>query len=204
MGALLRDAEPGDVDQIVQMVGKFIGSSIYAEVLPFVPAIVGVLTERILEGGIVIVAEQDGRLVGMIAGYACAEPIAHQEELHELAWWVDPRYRSGSVGPKLLRSWEECGRQMGVAAIRMIAPAGQPGVARYYAKRGYRPVETTYMLRLDDGIGHRRTDRRGAPGGLAPGTREEEAGAAGDGAVPHSGTDPAGGGRGDESAGGCG
>ena len=130
------------------MVGHFIGSTQYHHVLRWVPEAVTELADRVLQLGVIFVAEVDDRLVGMIAGFAIDEPIGRTKILEELAWWVEIDYRNGSTGPKLLREWERWAQAAGLEAVKMIAPASSPEVGAFYAKRGYFPVETSYIKRL--------------------------------------------------------
>lgn len=145
---LIRKARPDDLQAIVAMVGHFIQSTPYQSVLRFVPAAVTELADRVLQVGIVFVAEVDGRIVGMIAGFAMEEPIGRTKMLDELAWWVEPDFRRGTIGPKLLRTWEAWARQKGLTLIKMIAPHATPEVGRYYARHGYVPLETSYIKRI--------------------------------------------------------
>ncbi len=182
------------------MVGCFINGSQYRNVLRFIPEAIGELADRILQVGLIFVAEDRGRLVGMLAGYAVDEPIGRTKMLEELAWWVDPEYRKGSVGYKMLRCWEEWARQAGLEAVKMIAPAESPGVGGFLERRGYRQIETTYILRLDHGLSHGPATRRSSRG-VPPGTsRQGGQGGAGSGAGDPGAANAAGAGRGDQSS----
>lgn len=146
---VIRRARPSDLQQVVAMVGHFIQGTQYQRVLRWVPEAVTELADRILQLGVIFVAENEAeRLVGMIAGFAVQEPIGQTRLLDELAWWVEIDYRNGSTGPKLLREWERWAQAEGLEAIRMISPASSPEVGAYYAKRGYFPVETAWLKRL--------------------------------------------------------
>lgn len=145
---VIRRSRPDDLEQIVAMVGHFIENSHYRKVFRFVPEAIAELADRILTLGVIFVAEDGPRLVGMIAGYAVQEPIGQLRLLDELAWWVEIDYRNGSTGPKLLREWERWAQAEGLEAIRMISPADSPEVGAYYAKRGYFPIETAWLKRL--------------------------------------------------------
>lgn len=147
---MIRKGTIDDVPQIVEMVGHFINHTQYATWLRFMPSAITELAERVIEIGVVFVAEADGRLVGLICGFPMIEPVGKQKILDELVWWVEPTYRgSRTVGPKLLRTFENYAAQKGCRFVKMVAPSGTD-VGAYYARLGYAPVETSYIKRLDD------------------------------------------------------
>jgi N-acetylglutamate synthase-like GNAT family acetyltransferase len=196
---IIRRARPSDLPSIVAMVGDFIQGTQYRSILPFLPDTILELADRVLQVGVIFVAEVDDRLVAMIAGFAVDEPIGRRKMLDELAWWVDPAYRRGSVGPKLLRCWEEWARQAGLEMVKMIAPAESPGVGEFLQRRGYQPIETTYILRLANGSSDNPA-HRGTGRGLSPrAAGEGRQGAEGAGPGHSAGADGRGEGRGDES-----
>jgi GNAT superfamily N-acetyltransferase len=137
------------------MVGHFmaskVGDTTYGEVLKFRPQIVGQLAAMVIDKGVIFVA-QDGEqveapLVGMIAGVPLEELIARTPMFDEMVWWVEPDYRKGSAGPRLLQAVENWSRQKGLRLLKMVAPAGS-GVGSYYKRLGYQEVETSFVKRL--------------------------------------------------------
>ncbi len=95
----------------------------------------------------IFVAEDAGAIVGLIAAFPMEEPISRQTQLDELVWWVEPAYRRGSVGPRLLRALETWARQKGIKLCKMIAPVDTT-VGRFYERQGYVAIETSYIKRL--------------------------------------------------------
>lgn len=146
---MIRKATLEDVEVIVSMVGHFINDATlgYGRVLKFVPKTVAKLAREIIVKGVLLVAEKDGKVIGMIGGLPLREPISDSTMLDELVWWVEPAHRSGTVGPKLLRCFENWARQNGLEACKMIAPV-RSDVGRYYERTGYVPIETSYVKRL--------------------------------------------------------
>lgn len=144
----VRRARPEDLPVIVEMVGHFIASTSYCRLLRFVPEAVAELTDRVLQVGVIFVAEDGPQLVGVIAGLPIEEPIGRTKMLDELVWWIEPAYRNRSAGPRLHGAWESWAREAGLEAVRMIAPADSPEVGSFYAKRGYWPLETSFIKRL--------------------------------------------------------
>lgn len=145
---MIRKGTREDLPYIVEMAGHFINQTNYNQVLRFMPRAIAELAEQVLDVGIVFIAEDQGKRVGMICGLPFIEPIGHRKTLDELVWWVEPAYRgSSSVGPRLLRQFENWARQKQLDLCKMIAPVGT-NVGDYYTKRGYVPVETIYLKRL--------------------------------------------------------
>ncbi len=69
-------------------------------------------------------------------------------EAEEVAWFVRPDRRGTPTARTLWDAAEEWARQVGAAAIKMVAPADEPAVGRLYRRRGYVAVETAYHKRL--------------------------------------------------------
>jgi hypothetical protein len=71
-------------------------------------------------------------------------------ELHELAWWVNPNHREGTVGGRLWKSFDaiaqeflDCGRAQ-IICTSLIA--NSPTIN--YEKRGYKLMQKTYFKEL--------------------------------------------------------
>jgi len=89
----------------------------------------------------------DDELNGMIAGIKarniwCPDVV----ELRELAWWVEPEKRNGSLGGRLWKAFDEKAMQMKqngtVNYICCTVMTTSPVIS--YAKRGYKPLEATF------------------------------------------------------------
>lgn len=87
------------------------------------------------------------RLVGMLAIVAIPHPMTGQIYAEEIAWWVEPDYRGGTLGPKMLRAAEDWATTNGANVIKMVAPAGST-VGSFYERIGYTPVETAFIKRI--------------------------------------------------------
>jgi N-acetylglutamate synthase-like GNAT family acetyltransferase len=89
----------------------------------------------------------DDELQGMIAGIKtqniwCPSVI----ELRELAWWVEPNKRNGSLGGRLWKTFDDKAKQMKedglVDCICCTVMSTSPLID--YVKRGYEPLEKTF------------------------------------------------------------
>lgn len=148
---MIRKATQEDVPRIVDMVGHFmsarVGDTTYGEVLTFKPAKVAKLAAAVIEKGLLLVAEVDNQVVGMLAGFPLEDVVSGAPIFDELVWWVEPAHRRGSVGPRLLAAAEKWARQKGLSLFKMVAPAGS-GVGDFYLAMGFEAVEASYVKRL--------------------------------------------------------
>lgn len=107
-----------------------------------------------LETAIVFVAENPaGGTVGMVAAVATTIPMTGDPIVDEVAWWVEPEFRGGLAGPRLVAALEAEVRTNYKCVLKMIAPRGST-VGRYLEHRGYEALETAYVLDLNEGEHH--------------------------------------------------
>lgn len=99
---------------------------------------------------ILLVAERDGRLIGMAGGLVSPLYFNHDHLTgQELFWWIDPKER-GSIGVRLLETLENEARARGCQSWAMIAldKVDPERTARIYERRGYRASERSFIKRL--------------------------------------------------------
>lgn len=158
---ILRTANDLDRDGVVTLALNFHSSTPYARLLEVDPERVGVLFDVARENGAVFVGERDNvpgpagpELVGFFALAALQHSLSGERYAEELGWWVEPDYRSGTMGPQLLRRAEEWARSEGCAFVKVAAPfderldTARSKVARFYQINGYQPIETAYFKRV--------------------------------------------------------
>lgn len=153
----IRTMLEGDRAEIVRMGGAFIAGTNYGEVfaalVPGADLAAGVdrLVSLVQQLGPSVaqcfVVDDGAGLVGMLAIASGAHFLSGALFAEEIAWWVEPQSR-GDLGPALLDTAEDWARGVDCAFIKMIAPVGDPVVARYYKRRGYLEVETAFAKRL--------------------------------------------------------
>jgi predicted N-acetyltransferase YhbS len=143
----IRPAVVSDVPSIVAMAEQFVRETPYAAHLVLSPSHVMQLAERLIlsDDGVVLVAEDRGEPVGMVALQAFEHPMSGQRVAAEFAWWVNPHHR-GSIGVRLLHAAEHWAIVNGATALQMIAP--DPRVGQLYARAGYHALETTFQKRI--------------------------------------------------------
>lgn len=102
------------------------------------------------DAGILLVAEEDGEIVGMAGGLVSPLyfNLSHMTG-QELFWWVKPGAR-GSIGIRLIDALEKAAKDKGCSSWAMIAldKVEPERTANLYARRGYRPSERTFIKRL--------------------------------------------------------
>lgn len=137
---------PEDFDGIRPMAEKFYNSTSFHESMPFhLPTIVEFYI-AMLSSGFVLVAEHDGKLVGMLG--ALIHPFhlnAMYKVCTEAMWWVEPEHRRTGVAQDLevemRRLSKEAGCRVDIVSALDTSP---PSVDAYYRSQGYRPAETAY------------------------------------------------------------
>ena len=99
--------------------------------------------------GISLVAEHEGQIIGMLLSVADRDLwIPRVVRLRELAWWVREEYRTTTAGARLFQHYTngaeellEQGRITGYTISKMYS---SPNLD--YERRGFRYVESTYMI----------------------------------------------------------
>lgn len=141
----IREATTGDVDVLVAMGERFLGS-VYARKIHANAAALRDLSVGLLASpdAVIYVAEVHGAVVGMMGLMRYVHPMSGELTASEVMWWVDPERRGSGV--RLFRVGEAWAKAGGVTVIQMIAPSLD--VERFYERVGYEPVERTFQKRV--------------------------------------------------------
>jgi GNAT superfamily N-acetyltransferase len=144
---IIRQATHEDIPRIVEMGRAFYAASGYEAIAPAsIPSIAG-LAIVTMEQGVMLVAESDDRVVGMASLFL--EPFTFNPEVtvaSELAWWIDPDHRGGTLAVRMLHAIGEACQSKGVKVIRMAAlESSPPQVAGLYGRAGYVRSDSHYM-----------------------------------------------------------
>lgn len=99
--------------------------------------------------GVVLVAENDGQIVGMIVGFASQHFFSEDWTAGELVVYVTPEYRGGSCAVKLIRQYEEWAMSLGVKDISLgiSTEIDTDRTADFYGRMGYLPSGRTMVKR---------------------------------------------------------
>jgi len=143
---MIRRAVASDRDAVVDLGLRFLRETAYAGRIAENVGQMESLADALIgsDRTVIVVAELDGALVGMIGMVANAHHISGEPIAGEVMWWVNPESRG--IGVRLLRAAEQWAREQGAVKVHMIAPDAQVG--ELYQRLGYEAIETTYQRSL--------------------------------------------------------
>lgn len=145
---MIRRGTIDDIDALIEMASPFLNYSKYSEFTEIDPDEIAFSLCNILDNGVIFVAEIDGKVVGAIVGMMSQFWFSRKTKLAaELAWWVKAEHRKGTVGIRLLTTFEEWAKENGATVVSLsdlkvadIYPAGE-----LYEKLGYVATERAHV-----------------------------------------------------------
>jgi len=150
MRAEIRHAQPDDLSKILDMGREFFEHSGNSRFTTFdEPSLTGTIISLTsgVSGGMVLVAEVSGEVVGMAACVVFPFYANHSTLIgQEIFLWVSPQHR-GAVGEALLDELEAEAARKGAKVFINANLAGErdKAFARYYRRRGCVPAEQTHI-----------------------------------------------------------
>ena len=151
MTAVVRLGRETDYPQLYAMGQRF------ADASPFKGTANAAQLRRVLvessEDGLLLVAAVNDLVVGCLVGVTNTLWYDPDTLLAvELAWWIDPEFRKGTVGLRLWRGFETQARAAGCKFCTMMTlpltdPTGR--IATMYERQGYVLTEKSYMKELE-------------------------------------------------------
>ena len=147
---MIRPAVPDDARALIDMGREFFAEAGWADKAEFCPKSFAQTLGRLADGGILLVLEKDGQVVGM-AG-ALYSPAYWNEKVligQELFWYCKPTHRKGA-GTELLRQLESAAKARNVKFFGMVAEHGlrHEALAQVYKRAGYSLAEHTFCKAL--------------------------------------------------------
>lgn len=135
------------MSRLVEMGQRFLTTGPYASRIQNSPEQMERVIQQLMEheGGLVLVADLEGWVGGMILVFLHQHPLSGEVFASELCWWVEPEVR-GRTGLYLLTHAEVWAQEHGARAIHMVAPS--PEIAGLYERLGYDLLEMTYTKEL--------------------------------------------------------
>jgi RimJ/RimL family protein N-acetyltransferase len=146
----VRQATEMDIPQIVDMAGAFFFEMRAVE-LSFDEESAADTAMKLItsDDGSLIVAEMDGKLVGMAGAIAFSHYMSASNKVaQEMFWWVDKEHRGGIVAMRLLRAMEDWAKERGCSSLTMICLPIDSPAEEIYKRTGYRPLERSYIKEL--------------------------------------------------------
>jgi GNAT superfamily N-acetyltransferase len=148
----IRDAEPDDIHDLVEMAIMFYETTHYHKTVDMsIEKAYELFNGMMADEHVLLVIESaDGRLMGMIGLFIVPFMFAPiKMQAHEVIWWVNPRIQSSGMGGQLLDAAERACKDKGANAVQMIALASSPPQAHaLYKSRGYEHTETTFVKEI--------------------------------------------------------
>lgn len=156
--ATIRVATLDDLPAIARMAERFYPESPYPAIYGDMPehqaaglAIVALRgwTEMGIEPGVMLVAEHDGRLIGMLCAHIDPATFTPAVIAAELVWWIEPEFRGGMSAVRLVRAAEDDARAKGATVFNMcILSTSPPEADKLLKMLGYAPSHTVVTKRL--------------------------------------------------------
>lgn len=140
---IIRQATAADIPALLELAAHFRERTTYQKFVAWRPEQIARLIPRVLDVGVILLAEDGDQALGMLALAVLEHPYTGELVADELVWWVEPHARNRSIGPRLLRGGEAWARAKGATILSMVAPVGS-SVGAYYERLGYTPVETRH------------------------------------------------------------
>jgi GNAT superfamily N-acetyltransferase len=145
----VRQAQVTDLDRVVELGRRFLHEGPYAEELADNPERAGAFTHNLFNtpGARILVAECEGKVVGVFALLAYPHLFSGELTAVELIWYVEPEHRAGGIALKLLAEAEHTAREMGCLRMQLTAPTEEVGKLYKYCG-GYKKIEVCYQRKF--------------------------------------------------------
>lgn len=147
---MIRPATTADVPAIVELSRAFYPATHYVDWCAMDDETVASLAAGLCESGVMLVAEVEGRIVGMV-GLFIGPHLFNRNAIgaYEVVWYVDPAARGSRVAWRLLEAIEPECKAKGATRIQMVHMANSPPqAAALYERMGYVHSETSYVKDL--------------------------------------------------------
>ena len=144
---IIRDVEDKDANKIRQYANDFM--DYYPLKIDYEEYDLLKTLEVISDTGIFLVAEKDDKVVGGVGGAVTPHPFAPMHLMaSEMFLWVDEDHRNSTVGPRLLKSFENKAKEIGCKYLSVCSTIHTPKFKKYLNKQNYKEVETSYMKEI--------------------------------------------------------
>jgi predicted N-acetyltransferase YhbS len=141
-GVVVRDATRADAERIAELLAQL-----------GYPSTAGQVTRRLgalarLESNVVLVAEDDARVVGLVTGVT--RDVIHRDEpfCRIASMIVDEEWRERGVGRRLVDAIEQWARDRGCSVIEVSSGVQRLGAHRFYEGLGYVEKPKRYIKDL--------------------------------------------------------
>lgn len=103
---------------------------------------------------VAILALHEGKPVGMVVAIAAQPPFTEEKVSSELAWWVEPEFRSSRLALRLFDAYETWAKTIGCTHIQSayLTQTSPKGLDKFYERKGYIPVENSFLKKIKEGV----------------------------------------------------
>jgi len=154
MSVTIRPATVEDIPCYMDLAAAFVATTPVSHIIPFDRDSTAAFIESALdnENMTVLVAEDDGELIGITA--AIAYPIYFNPAklvAQELWWYIKPSARGGAASKLLFQEIEKWGMSKQAEAMFMVALDNDriEAMVKLYGRLGYTPTERTFVKELN-------------------------------------------------------
>lgn len=145
---MIRKAELRDIDGIIKLAKDFFKESVGEYGLTIENQTIAETIHSYIENMIGIVAEENGKVVGVIGGMLLPS-IFNKTQLigQETVWFVNKDYRKGTIGLKLIKAFEyEClERGANLIIMGLMGNLNTDILDKYYKRHNYKLLEREYI-----------------------------------------------------------
>ena len=100
---------------------------------------------------VIIVAEHDGQVVGMLIGFVTEHPFIDTRVATEIGFYVSPEHRGGRKAIRLAKAFEEWAMSKSADDLVLGDVKAIKDLSGFYNKLGYTPTEGLYVKDLTNG-----------------------------------------------------
>lgn len=141
---IVRDFIDADLDAVLAMAAAFCAAA--GEDFERDHALTNLAGIR--HAGFLLVAEDAGQLIGMVAAVAGPGLCTAKLRMHEVCLWVEPGARRGAALMRLIRAFDRRAEQAGVSGAQLsLLPSSPEGLAAVYRRMGYGPGDSSFIKR---------------------------------------------------------
>lgn len=123
----IRAATHKDVEDVVELTGRFWDEHYYSQYGDFSDGNTRMVLHSMIDGplSVIIVAEDEGSIVGYIAFIVAHVPWGNVSSAAESLWWVLPEYRGRGIGKDLFNAGLEWAEIMGCDVLEAHDGSGK-------------------------------------------------------------------------------
>ncbi len=142
-------ASESDTPVLLRMSEQFYPMTEYNLFAPFDTVTITNLINSLRDDHVLLVIKVDEQVVGFAGAYVLPWLFNSSVKTgHEVIFWVDPEYRGGQLGLKLMVALEVAVKDAGAVTLQMVHFVHIRGAEKIYQALGYTHTEDNYIKRI--------------------------------------------------------